>query len=245
MLPDALEWFRERPLVSAILVSLAIHATALTLFPQLRPLRNDQPPPLLVDILNPPREEPTVTELPKAPEPLPEVRKQPVPPPERPRQKAPKAPPEIAVRQSAPAAVVPPAPTPPELLAAPPEAPAQASVPAAQTPVPAVREAEAVPPDPNLLAGYGQALSEAISRHQRYPRMAQMRGWQGTATVALKFGSGHKLLTAILHKSSGHEILDEQALEMVRDAQPLPKPPESLRNRDFTVLVPIAFRLKS
>jgi hypothetical protein len=31
---------------------------------------------------------------------------------------------------------------------------------------------------------------------------------------------------------------------MVRDAQPLPNPPERLRNRDFTVLVPIVFRLK-
>jgi len=71
-----------------------------------------------------------------------------------------------------------------------------------------------------------------------------MRGWQGTATVALKFGAGHRFLGATVQRSSGHEVLDEQALEMVKDAHPLPQPPESLRKRDFTVLVPVVFRLK-
>jgi protein TonB len=244
MLPDALEWFRERPLASAILVSLAIHATALTLFPQLRPLKNDQPPLLQVEILNPPREERAAAELPKAAAPQPEVKRLPVPAPERPRQKVPKVVPELSVRQQAPTAVAP-ASSQPEVLTAAPEAPSQFSVPVAPASSSApVRETEVAPPDPDLLAGYGRALSDAIGRYQRYPRVAQMRGWQGTATVALKFGSGHKLLSTTLQKSSGHEILDDQAVEMVKDAQPLPKPPESLRNRDFTVLVPIAFRLK-
>ncbi len=95
-----------------------------------------------------------------------------------------------------------------------------------------------------MLASYGHALSQAIGRHQRYPQLARMRGWQGTATVALKFGVGSRLLATTLHKSSGHDVLDEQALEMVRDAHPLPAAPERLRSRDFTVLVPIVFRLK-
>jgi protein TonB len=140
-----------------------------------------------------------------------------------------------------------------ELLTAAPEAPPQSSsfsVPAAPqrgevAPAPVREPAEtALPPDPDLLAGYGHALSQAIGRHQRYPRIAQMRGWQGTATVALKFGAANKLLAATLHRSSGHEVLDEQALQMVKDAQPLPSAPERLRHRDFTVLVPIVFRLK-
>lgn len=245
MLLDAFDWFRERPLAAAILVSLAIHAMALTLFPQLRPLKNEVPPPLSVDILQPQRNEPAPSApQPQAAEPLPEVKPLPVPPPKRPRQNVAKVPPEMTVRQPAPAAAVaPPAPQ-PELLTAAPEAQSQVSVPAAPAPAPMLPGSESAPPDPDLLNGYGHALSQAIGRHQRYPRLAQMRGWQGTTTVALKFGRGSTLLSATVHKASGHEVLDEQALEMVKDAQPFPKPPESLRNRDFTVLVPIAFRLK-
>ncbi|MET0917036.1 MAG: TonB family protein [Burkholderiales bacterium] len=247
MVYAAVGWFRERPLASAILVSLAIHATALTLFPQLRALKTELPTPLNVDILEPPQEALQSPELPRASEPLPQVKAPPAPPPDRPRPKLAKAPP-MAVRQPAPTAAAPAVPQ-PELITATPEAPAspsQFSVPAApvrsDTPVPP-HETEAAP-DPDLLAGYGHALSQAIGRQQRYPRLAQMRGWEGTATVALKFGAGHKFLSATVQKSSGHQILDEQALEMVKDAHPLPRPPESLRSRDFTVLVPIVFRLK-
>ena len=57
MASDTLAWFRERPLASAIVVSLAIHALALTLFPQLRTLKTEPPLPLHVDILPPSREE--------------------------------------------------------------------------------------------------------------------------------------------------------------------------------------------
>jgi protein TonB len=173
-----------------------------------------------------------------------------VPPPEHPRVRAAKPPPAVPAR-AAPAVAAPAAPQ-QDLLAAAPDAPPQASqfsVPAApersEASAAPVREAEPVTqPDPDLLAGYGHALSQAIGKHQRYPRIAQMRGWQGTATVALKFGSGNRHLATTLHKSSGHEVLDQQALDMVKDAEPLPNPPERLRNRDFSVLVPIVFRLK-
>jgi protein TonB len=248
MIPSTQSTVRERPLAAAIAISIAIHAMALTLFPQLRTLQRHAELPLQVDFL-PQVIDTASAPAPAAPEPTAAPKSLPVPPPERPRPKAAKPPPAVPARE-APALAARAAPQ-QELLTASPEAPPQASefsVPAAperaETST-AAREVEPVTPaDPDLLPGYGHALSQAIGKYQRYPRLAQMRGWQGTATVALKFGSGSRLLATTLHKSSGHEVLDTEALAMVRDAQPLPNPPERLRNRDFTVLVPIVFRLK-
>jgi protein TonB len=248
MVASTLSFVRERPLAAAIVISIAIHAMALTLFPQLRTLQRDAEHPLQVDILRQALEA-APAQAPAAADPVPAPKPVPVSPPERPRAKPARLLPPVPAREAAP--VTPPAPQ-QNVLSASPEAPpqpSQFSVPAASeradvAPAP-LRDSEPVtPPDPDLLAGYGQALSQAIGRHQRYPRIAQMRGWQGTAMVALKFGSGNRLLATTLHKSSGHEVLDEQALAMVKDAQPLPNPPERLRNRDFAVLVPIVFRIK-
>lgn len=248
MVASTLSYVRERPLAAAIVISIAIHAMALTLFPQLRTLQRDAEHPLQVDILRQALEA-APAQAPAAADPVPAPKPVPVSPPERPRAKPARLLPPVPAREAAP--VTPPAPQQSVLSASPeaPPQPSQFSVPAASeradvAPAP-LRDSEPVtPPDPDLLAGYGQALSQAIGRHQRYPRIAQMRGWQGTAMVALKFGSGNRLLATTLHKSSGHEVLDEQALAMVKDAQPLPNPPERLRNRDFAVLVPIVFRIK-
>lgn len=237
---------RERPLAAAIAISVAIHALALALFPQLRPLRSVQEQPLQVEFLPqvPAPVPPAAPVSEPAPAPIP------VPQPERPRPRTTK-PPSVLPPREAPVVAAPAAPQ-QELLTAAPEAPtppSQFSVPATPqrggpVPAPLPEAAEPPAPEPDVLASYGHALSQAIARHQRYPRVAQMRGWQGTATVALKFGSGNQLLATTLHRSSGHEVLDEQALQMVKDAQPLPSAPERLRSRDFTVLVPIVFRLK-
>ncbi|HQR53042.1 MAG TPA: TonB family protein [Burkholderiales bacterium] len=234
---------RERPLAAAIAISIAIHAIALALFPQLRPLRNVQEQPLTVEFL------PQVPEPAPTPVPVSEPVARPAPPLERPRPKVTKPTPAVTARE-APPVTAPVAPQ-QELLTAAPEAPAQPSqfsVPAAPHAEPAaapVKEAaDSAAADPDMLASYGHALSQAIAKHQRYPRLAQMRGWQGTATVALKFGAGNRLLATTLYKSSGQEVLDEQALQMVKDAQPLPSAPERLRSRDFTVHVPIVFRLR-
>jgi TonB family protein len=44
--------------------------------------------------------------------------------------------------------------------------------------------------------------------------------------------------------SSGHDVLDQQALVMARGLSPWPLPPDELREREITVLVPVEFRLQ-
>ena len=71
-----------------------------------------------------------------------------------------------------------------------------------------------------------------------------MRGWQGEAVVELELDGNGKLQAKKITQSSGHEVLDKQALEMVEKALPLPMPPEALRGTNFTITVPVPFKLE-
>lgn len=100
-------------------------------------------------------------------------------------------------------------------------------------------------PDAGALAAYGRELAGAVATRQRYPRLAQLRQWQGTAVLQLELAAAGRLLAVRVLSSSGHEILDQQALEMVRAAVPLPPLPGVLAGQPLTVDVPVVFKLVS
>ncbi|MDI1361935.1 energy transducer TonB [Methylotenera sp.] len=123
---------------------------------------------------------------------------------------------------------------------------------AAPSPMP---PAPVVMPDPKTAAPnqediddargrYGNTLWGAIGKHKQYPRIAQMRGWQGEAVVELLLDGNGKLKSKKIIQSSGFESLDKQALEMVEKAAPFPAPPEALRGSNFSIKVPIPFKLE-
>lgn len=91
---------------------------------------------------------------------------------------------------------------------------------------------------------YGNTLWGAIGKHKQYPRIAQMRGWQGEAVVELQLDGNGKLKSKKIIQSSGYESLDKQALEMVEKASPFPAPPEALSGNNFSIKVPIPFKLE-
>jgi protein TonB len=91
---------------------------------------------------------------------------------------------------------------------------------------------------------YGSLLSREIAKHKNYPKIAQMRGWQGDVSVDILIDGNGNVLSSKIHTSSGFESLDKQALEMVKKASPFPLPPIALRSKPFNVLVPVAFRLE-
>ena len=96
-----------------------------------------------------------------------------------------------------------------------------------------------------MLATYGQSISKEIKRYQKYPPIAQRRGWEGTAEVSLQISAEGKVTAITLAKSSGHTVLDQEALEMVRRASPLPQAPPDLRGHALVVAVPIVFKLQN
>jgi periplasmic protein TonB len=96
-----------------------------------------------------------------------------------------------------------------------------------------------------LIEQYRQIISAKIKQYEEYPPVAKRRHWEGTTVVQLQLTPEGKVTDISVVEKSGYEILDEAAVHMIRKASPLPLPPEGLRGRDHTVLVPIKFRLDS
>jgi protein TonB len=208
-----------------------------------------EPPPIpRAEIVPPlprpePRPEPTVA---PQPEPQPEARIEPkieIEPEPRiePRPEPPPVarvePPPVPVARPRIEPVTPPVQPPtPAAAPVPPPAPPQ--------PVALKKEPSVSPVEPHLLLTFGQSISREIKRYQKYPPLAQRRGWEGTAEVLLQIAADGKVTSITLGKSSGRSVLDEEALNMVRRASPLPQAPQNLRGRELTVTVPIVFKLQ-
>lgn len=112
-------------------------------------------------------------------------------------------------------------------------------------PNPALASVGVERPDLGALADYGRELAGAVATRQRYPRIALLRQWQGTTLLQLEMAADGRLLAVRVLSSSGHESLDRQALDMVREAVPLPAFPSALAGRPLTVDVPVVFRITS
>lgn len=91
---------------------------------------------------------------------------------------------------------------------------------------------------------YSSLLAAAIAKYKQYPKIAQMRGWQGLIIIELQLNPQGGVIYSQIKKSSGYDVLDQEALEMIKRASPFPQPPEALRTKNFTVLVPISFKLE-
>lgn len=97
--------------------------------------------------------------------------------------------------------------------------------------------------DANALRGYRLALAVQARRFKRYPAQAQAQAWAGTAEVRLALAAGGRPETATLTKSSGHEVLDRAALEMMNAAVQRTPVPAMLQTQAFSVTLPVVFNL--
>ncbi|MDA9913450.1 TonB family protein [Methylophilaceae bacterium] len=91
---------------------------------------------------------------------------------------------------------------------------------------------------------YTNQLTRAIAKQKKYPKIAQMRQWQGEVLLNIEIDPQGNLVKANILEESRYKILNNEAIDMVKRASPFPQPPEELRLKNFTVLVPISFKLE-
>ena len=105
--------------------------------------------------------------------------------------------------------------------AAPPEPQAPPSPPsAAATPAPSAAAS-------GQTTFQGLVLAK-IERARRYPPAARARREEGVATVAFTMTRGGKVTSTSIVSGTGSSLLDREALETVRRAQPLPAVPDEI-----------------
>ena len=92
--------------------------------------------------------------------------------------------------------------------------------------------------------GYAARLLTWLEAHKEYPRRARLRGQEGTVSLYVVIDRRGRLLDWRIEHSSGHDVLDREAIAMFERAQPLPRFPESLPGREVEFVVPISFVLR-
>lgn len=94
------------------------------------------------------------------------------------------------------------------------------------------------------LRGYRLAVATQARRFKRYPPQAMASGWEGTADIRVEVGGDGQPRPATLTKSSGRELLDRAALAMIDAGALRARLPESLRGKNFAVVLPVVFDLE-
>lgn len=90
-------------------------------------------------------------------------------------------------------------------------------------------------------AKWQSRLMAHLERRKRYPSGARSRGEQGTAYVRFRIDDAGNVLSASLARSSGFPELDNEVVEMVRRASPVPAPPPGVNK---TITAPVRFTVR-
>lgn len=241
----------QRVLALAIVASLALHAVLLfTSFLQRDAARKpDAAPVPIVARLMVPRPAPPPPATPSRPppvEPRPVVKQQPVA-----AQVARAAPADLAI-QPKPEPAAPPSETAkpvPELTPpAPPSAPSPApALPGRVTRIdtlPARPPSPAASDDAGTLDQYRLAIYSAARRYKKYPRVALDNNWEGKAVIRLVIGANGLIANISIKTSTGHEVLDQAALETLTRAKPQVPIPAALRGKEFGMDINFIYSLR-
>lgn len=105
------------------------------------------------------------------------------------------------------------------------------------------RPGEPASPDAEGLRAYRIVLAREARVHRYYPPLARERGWTGTAEVSVDVSREGQARQILLARSSGHEVLDREAVNMMSRAAASAALPDSLRGREFAVRLPVVFDL--
>ncbi len=94
------------------------------------------------------------------------------------------------------------------------------------------------------LSNYQGLVIRKLRRAKRYPRAAQDREIEGTATLRFTIHADGSVSGARVVRSSGAGILDSAVRQMVARAAPFPRIPAEARRRSLTFTVPVSFNLR-
>lgn len=93
------------------------------------------------------------------------------------------------------------------------------------------------------LGEYRLGLAREARRFKRYPTVARENAWTGVVVLKIQGAASSATPTVSVDQSSGHAVLDAQALEMVEEATRLAPLPDSLMGKRFAISLPIHYRL--
>jgi periplasmic protein TonB len=97
---------------------------------------------------------------------------------------------------------------------------------------------------PAAIIRWQSALAAHLERFKHYPTAARTHREQGIAKVAFTIDHEGHLLTSQIVQSSGWSLLDQETLDMLARAQPMPKPPGNAPDSALSFVVPVRFNIR-
>lgn len=97
----------------------------------------------------------------------------------------------------------------------------------------------------SVVARYLRSVRKRLEEVKRYPRLARRRGTEGTTTIAIDINRDGRPSKVAISSSSGSELLDIEAEEMVERAAPFDPLPTEVEESSLRIVVPVSFNLGS
>jgi len=97
---------------------------------------------------------------------------------------------------------------------------------------------------PRVVPSWQADLVRHLQQYKRYPSGAQGKREQGVVLLGFSVDRNGRVLAHRIVQSSGHADLDQEAMDMIVRAQPLPAFPPSMTQPQLELTVPIRFSLR-
>jgi protein TonB len=204
------------------------------------------PGPIVARLVESPA--PPAAAAPQPEPPKPRAEKPPPPPVVKPAPAPKPSPIAKAQPKSPPAAPAPPSPAAPVIETPPPSEPAAPAVapgPAARAdPPPTSPQPSSEDIDALSVKQYSIEVAGFAKKFKIYPRVARDNNWEGQVVIRVAVKANGINATYSVLVSSGHEVLDKQALEMITKGRSRAQIPPGLRGKDFSFDIPVSYELK-
>lgn len=86
-------------------------------------------------------------------------------------------------------------------------------------------------------------INRLLEQRKHYPYLARRRGVEGEVQVGFVLNRQGKLLKVTLVDSSGHDLLDQEAMTIPSRVSTFPPPPPELPGKTFRLVVPFSFTI--
>lgn len=96
-------------------------------------------------------------------------------------------------------------------------------------------------PSGSAVASYLDRLRQRLEKVKRYPLLARRRGQTGTATIQIAIDRSGQPASVQIQGSSGSQLLDDEAADMVTRAAPFEPLPSEVSGELLQVTVPVRF----
>jgi protein TonB len=98
--------------------------------------------------------------------------------------------------------------------------------------------------NPDALAAYKTRVQRRLERNKKYPPTARSDKIEGVVYVTFTINKQGRVVNSFVARSSGHPILDDEAIGLLRRVNPLPTIPDEIKASAITLTAPLQFKIR-